>query len=598
MKKYPVVSLLALSVFAGAGLTTPVTLAQNVPQYMTSMDGRFDQNPRLSELLPVLVNGPKEADANGSFFETPTAHRSGPHEMAYQTWQEYCYRNSAPGMDSAIVKEQMKAVLAGSEATNEVKVWMMKQFQWIGTEEDLVVLIPFLTSPEYTLRDEAIRTISTIPSPKAVDVLKAAAEKADDADKQRIADAIAQRTQDLSVVIETAFPQALPYATDAQADAYLRDFAKFSTELKIQTLASLTVRGDRKYLPLALSVLNAEGEDAEFLVRAGLLALEKLATAAEAPALLDKLAFDRGLTIRIASVVEADGFDDALAKALDAADDPGKFSAIAEILTNRYVNIFQPVYERISMTDCPNRGELMRTICRIATKENVSALVDVLGLFNQGHDRDEAEKLIAAVCDGDSAPVLTKERDLALVLPLLGRIGDEAAWTIIDENLKNDSLRDVAVRALCNLPNARQAKKMLGVVDGSDVTEEQKIQALRAFIRVVSLPDDQIGIRVNSAQKLEMLRDAMKRAVRVEEKKLILSRLNAIRDVASAEFAMEFITDPALEQDACRAIVELAHHNNIRRPNANFFRSALDVVIEKCADSGLVTRARKYRETL
>ncbi len=596
MKKYPVISILALSVFSGVD-TASFTFAQDVPRYMTTLDGRFDQNPQLSELLPVLVNGPKEADANGSSFETPKAHRTGPHELAYQTWQEYCYRNSAPGMNSSIVKEQMKALLVGAEATNEVKVWMMKQFQWIGTEEDLDVLIPFLTSPEYTLRDEAIRTISAIPGGKAVGVLKAAAEKADDTDKQRIADALEQRTQDVSAAVETVFPQALPYAADAQADAYLRDFANFSAELKIQTLASLTVRGDRKYLPLALGVLNAEGQDADFLCQAGILALEKLATANEVPALLDKLSFDRDLVIRIASVVEADGFDEALVKALDT-DDAGKFSAVAEILTNRYVNIFQPVYERISVKDCPNRGELMRTICRTATKENVPALVDLLGLFNPGQDRDEAEKLIAAVCDGDSAPVLTKERDLILVLPLLGRIGDEAAWTIIDENLKNDSLRDVAVRALCNLPNARQAKKMLGVVDGSDVTGEQKIQALRAFIRVVSLPDDQIGIQANSAQKLKMLRDAMKRAVRVEEKKLILSRLSAIRDVASAEFAMEFITDSALEQDAYRAIVDLAHHNNVRRSDSAFFASALDIVIEKSTDSGLVTRARKYREML
>lgn len=597
MKKYSAISILALSVFSGAVFTTTFTEAQNTPQYMTTLDGHFEQNPKLADLLPILVNGPKEADANGSTFARPKGHRVGPHELTYQTWQEYCYRNSAPGMDPAIVKDQMKALLAGNEATNEVKVWMMKQFQWIGTEADIDALAPFLTSQEYTLRDEAIRTISTIPGQKAVDVLNAAAAKADDADKQRIASAIAQRTQDISTAVETQFPQAIPYVTDAQVEAYVRDFANFSAELKIQTLASLAVRGDRKYLPLALSVLNAEGEDADFLCRAGILALEKLATANEVPALLDKLGFDRGLVIRVASVVEAEGFDAALVQALNT-EDAEKFRTIAEILTNRYVDVFQTIYASLSAKDCANRADLLRMACRMAKKENVPALVDTLELFEAGRARDDAEKQIAAVCAGDIAPVLTKERDLTLVLPLIGRIGGDAAWKLIDENLKSDANRDVAVRALCNLPNAVHADQMLAVADSTTMTEEQKIQALRAYIRVVSLPDDKIGIQASSAQKLEMLRGAMKRAVRVDEKKLILSRLSAIRDVASAKFAMECITDPALEQDAYRAIVDLAHHNNVRRPNADFFGPALSVVIEECTDQELVTRAKKYREML
>lgn len=591
--------LYTISAMAAALLSGVIVTAQSIPtpQYMSSMDGQFEQNPKLADLLDAMENGPAQADANGSTFEAPKAHRSGPHEMAFQTWVEYSYRMSAPGANPADMKAQMKEALASDKVSNGTKVWLIREFQWFGTEEDVDALVPFLTSPEYTLRDEAIRTISKIPGQKSIDALKAAAKNADDLDRKRIADAIRQQIQDISRTNETEMPQGLPYASTDEVEKWMKGYAQLSDELKIETIASLTVLGDRKYLPVVLDAFNVEGENADFFKTEAILALEKLATANEVPVLLENLKFDRNLVIRVASVVEADGFDEALVKALDSAD-PETFNAICAILTNRSTNVFEKIVAKISSSDCANRNELMSIVCRIAAKEDVPALVDTLTLYKEGGERDSAEKEIASVCGGDSAPILTKERDLALVLPLLGRVGDDAAWKIIDENLKNESMREIAIRALCNLPNAKQAEKMLTVVDGDTCSDGQKIAALRAYIRVVSLPDDQIGISANPAKKLEMLRGAMDRATRVDEKKLVLSRLNAIRDAASAKFAMEFVSDPALEQDVYRAIVDLAHHDNVRRPNAAFFGPALELVIEKCTNNDLVVRAKKYHDML
>ncbi|MDO4628180.1 MAG: HEAT repeat domain-containing protein [Planctomycetia bacterium] len=555
-----------------------------------------NNDPKLADYLDAMVNGPAQANDNGSTFESARAHRPGPHEDAYKAWQLICHQMSAPGADSASIKAQMKDVLATDGVPADVKVWMIKQFQWIGNEADIPTLAPFLTSQEYTLRDEAIRTISTIPGQKAVDVLKNAAEKADDADKQRIQSALAQRTQDISCAVETEFPQALPYVSDAEVEKYLKDYASFSVEKKILTLASLTVRGDRKYAQYAIEAISAEGEDADALRREGILALEKLGSTKDIPLLLgDCLQFDRGLAIRVAGLIEADGFDAELLK-YTGSEDNNVFSAVMEILANRRVDVMAPIMARMSQEKCADRGRLMDFASVIATKEDIPALVDTLGLFAPGRERDDAERRIVAVCGGDSAPVLTKERDLNVILPLLGRIGDERAWQIIDENLKKAEYRDMALRGLSNLPNAKQAEKMLAIVDATaGYTDEQKIAALRAYIRVVSLPNDKIGIRAGDREKLAMLKEAFSRATRIDEKKLVLSRLNAIRTVDSAKFAQSFFNDPELVQDAYRAFIDLAHHDNLRRPNADFFRPGLDIVIEKCTDQGLVTRAKKYR---
>ena len=62
---------------------------------------------------------------------------------------------------------------------------------------------------------------------------------------------------------------------------------------------------------------------------------------------------------------------------------------------------------------------------------------------------------------------------------------------------------------------------------------------LRAFIRVISLPDEKIGIQMTRDEKLEQLKEAYSLAQRPDEKKLILSRLAANRNVNSLKFAME-----------------------------------------------------------
>lgn len=555
---------------------------------------------RLADLLETMITGPSLANDGGSTFENPKWHVAGPHEAVLAQWQQICSEATAPGRETMKkdVAKQMKEALVRDEVPVWLKVWLVKQFQWIGEESDLDVLAIFLTNAEYTLRDEAIRTISQISGSRGKEVLTAALSQANDADKQMIQNALKQQTQDISVALESQWPQVLPYSTPEAVADYMRDYATFSVAKKLQTLASLTVLGDRKYLPVVRESLCAEGPDAEALKRAGILALEKLGTSEDIPALLEYATTDRGLVIRIASVTETEGWDEALLKELQETTDSQRFAMVAEILANRYsTELFPVLLVRMKDPTCKNRLMLFQAACSVATVEKIGDLLPVLLLFPLGGERDEAEKQIMRLSAGDSQWVRAKitRENLQEYLPLLGRIGDAAAWQVIEENLAKPENREMAIRALCNLPDAKQCEKMLQVVEGADFSEAQKIAALRAYIRVVSLPDDQIGIRASVTDKLTMLRSAMSKATRVEEKKLVLSRLNAIRDVASVQFAMEFVDEPPLEQDVYRAVVDLAHHNNIRRPHAEYFTSVLDRVIEKCTDAGLVERAKKYR---
>ena len=79
-----------------------------------------------------------------------------------------------------------------------------------------------------------------------------------------------------------------------------------------------------------------------------------------------------------------------------------------------------------------------------------------------------------------------------------------------------------AIRALSVWPNAQFADKMFEVATADGYTPDQKIAALRSFIRVISLPDDKIGIGISKDGKLDKLKEAFKIATRVDEKRLVV----------------------------------------------------------------------------
>ncbi len=588
MKKY---TFLLNMVALGLMLCVTTVNAQNDVQ---------KEEPKLADYLEAMTTGPAQANDNNSTWEKPVAHKPGPHEAAYRAWQKYCEKMSAPGANPAVVKAQMKEVLASESAPVDVKVWMIKQFQWLGQEADLPALVPFLTAKEDVLRAEAISAISKIPGQKAIDALKKASGSANDKDKKQIETALAQQKLDFTIPVETEMPLALPYVSAAEVEKYLKDYDSFSVEKKIGTLGILAVRGDKKHAQYALSAMAVEekGEEADALRNAGIAALIDLGSTKDIPALFEYAKRDGGRAGNTAVLIVADGFDAELQKYAKSEDDNVATTAIAW-LAGRYVDVLPQILERIKRENCKIRTNLIRTAGNIATKNDVPALTDALQSCALGHERDSLEALITRLCAGDSTLALAKKLDPNLTLSLLGRIGDEPAMKFIEENLNKPQFREMAYRGLANLPHAKLAGKMLEMVDNKDTTDEQKIMFLRGYIRVVSLPENQIGIAdATPAKRLAMLKEGFRRATRVDEKKLVLQRLSAIRTVDSAKFAMESFNTPELAIDAYRAFLDLAHHNYLRRLHIDVFNKGLDLVIEKCTDPGLVARAKEYRSKM
>jgi hypothetical protein len=123
----------------------------------------------------------------------------------------------------------------------------------------------------------------------------------------------------------------------------------------------------------------------------------------------------------------------------------------------------------------------------------------------------------------------------------------------------------------------------------SGKTDEHRLWALRAFIRVSALPG-----AAADAERLAMLKQAMQLAGRDEERGLILERASAVRTVESLRFVLPYLDRPALSQSACKSIVELARHKELRDPNKKEFGPALTKVLATAKDATTLERARRY----
>ena len=470
------------------------------------------------------------------------------------------------------------------------KVWILEQLQAIGTAAEVPAVAAQLNSKDQIVVDAAAAALCQIPGPEA----EAALAKDIPACKY----ALAQRKDPNPPYqpCETAMPQAISNCDQAKVDAWMAKYDQLDELTKAQTIAGLAARKDAKYHDVAVAAMKS---DSEILRKAGFLAMEKLATAADLDAILAYP--DDGLIARICGFIVADGFDEALKARMVKANRTDEFIFLASILINRAVDIRAEVFAKITANECDGRMALMQQVAKIATPADAKALVTTTLLFPVGGERDQAENLIAAVCNGDASAVVALKGQFPQedLFPIIGRIGGDAAKAEVNAGLaSNDAdLRQAAIRALSVWPNAQFADKMFEVATAEgNYTPDQKIAALRSFIRVISLPDDKIGIGISKDGKLDKLKEAFKIATRVDEKRLILSRLAANRTAKSLQFAVECAADPELAEAAYAAIADHAHDNVLRQQNMDVFGPAMDLVITKSTNKDLVERVKKYKE--
>jgi HEAT repeat protein len=234
-------------------------------------------------------------------------------------------------------------------------------------------------------------------------------------------------------------------------------------------------------------------------------------------------------------------------------------------LARRSPELVPALLQAVQAPDVAARLEGWRALEIMAEGRHAETLVELLCKTPPGEERDAADRAVWLTCQRIADPAQRAARLLAalekgdentpaVLLPTLARIGDQAALPAVRRAMQsaNPVVRDAGYRALANWPDAIVADELLEIAKTSDV-EAYRIWSLRAYARLVALPSER-----PAQQTFEMLRDAMKLAVRNEDKELFLSRLSAVRVPDALALLMSYVGDPQLGKAAVPALFTLA----------------------------------------
>ncbi|RMF97595.1 MAG: hypothetical protein D6741_09975 [Planctomycetota bacterium] len=284
--------------------------------------------------------------------------------------------------------------------------------------------------------------------------------------------------------------------------------------------------------------------------------------------------------------------------------DPNLGAQLIAVLAERRAIETVPSLLDLAVCATPElRKAAMQSLSELAGPEVIPQMARGVLRASPGPEREAAEKCLAAVAQRISDPnrrarplleamLPMESRDQLALLPCVGRIGGKLALQIVLSAVEHPSPKahDVGVTALCNWPDSSPADELIDLylTDEHDV---HKRRALRALIRIAPLPDGR-----SEAERLALLKRVLELCRHESDKRLAVARAGAIRSIETLRFLMPLTENEALREDACFAIVELAHHRDLREPNKEEFDAALDRVIEVAKDPIVVQRAQTYKK--
>jgi HEAT repeat protein len=389
---------------------------------------------------------------------------------------------------------------------------------------------------------------------------------------------------------------------DAALDELSRQIAVLPDTSSVALIDVLASRRQQNLLPLLLKMVESDVPDVQL---AGLRYLGALRDASTIPTLIDHLSARE----QVAAVAQQalarlprDVVGPALLTALQRRETRGPVIAVLKEL--KYYEAIDPLLAIASETDAAVYGPALDGLRSIADPDqsDMPRLVELLYRTQPGTHRDEVEKTIAIVCDKLPAgtdraqgvfDLLSAADDARKVicLPLLGRLGGAQARRTIESYLESqdNNASEAAVRALCNWPNAEVADRLLALATNAGDKRYCR-SALRAYVRVISLPSDR-----PPSETLAMLQEIMRHAQEADDRALIISRAATVRTMECVRWVADYLDDASLAQTACVALVELAHHRELRHPHMEEFGPLLDRVANISKDAAVVERAKRYR---
>ncbi|MBN1509571.1 MAG: HEAT repeat domain-containing protein [Sedimentisphaerales bacterium] len=382
--------------------------------------------------------------------------------------------------------------------------------------------------------------------------------------------------------------------------ALTQELPKLPAAAQVQLLSALADRGDALALPAVVEQVKSPDESVRV---AALKAVGQLGGGASVPLLAQQAAVARGAEQRAAreSLYRLRGaeVDAAILENVVSAAPGVKVELVSAIGERNIGGAVRALLATAAEDNRKVRLESFKVLRIIARPDDLPALVNLLLEVKSDSDRNEAEKMVAAVAHkieekGRQAtavlailPNVKEATGRASLLRTLGRIGDGSALPILQAALtsREPEIQDAAIRALADWPTPEPVPDLVKVAQTTE-NKVHKVLALRGFVRLLSLD----GSRP-ADEAIDLYRKAMELAGDAAEKKRVLSGLSSAKSVAALTMAAQYLDDITLHMEAESAAVQIAQATAGSDPQQT--KEVLRKVIQSTKNDTLRQRAQQ-----
>jgi HEAT repeat protein len=280
-----------------------------------------------------------------------------------------------------------------------------------------------------------------------------------------------------------------------------------------------------------------------------------------------------------------------------------KRQVLIELAARRHVDGAVPTFVKDAKDPDPGiRSAAVQALGSMGGTSQVNDLVQLLSSAQNDKQRQDIEAALLAISGRlgkDCAPALvplTHNPDSAVrkvALHALASAGGPDALAAVKMAVedKDESVQDEAVRTLSTWPNTWPeddaiAEPLLNLAKASKKPSYQML-AMRGYLQFL-----QGDKKLKGEEKLAKVEEALPLMTRPEEKRSAIAVVQSVPSGASLDMLVKFAAEPAIMEDACSAIVDLAGK---KAPgiSSESRRLALQTPIEKSANEETKKKARE-----
>ena len=361
---------------------------------------------------------------------------------------------------------------------------------------------------------------------------------------------------------------AADYLTPATIDLWLKQLKKVDAAVQAEIIAMLGDNDAKAALPAVLKALKSRDDQVK------LAAIEATGKLGGNDAVDDLLKVaKKGDKQEIAAVkealliMEADNIAGQVAAVLSDVE-PEAQIALVGVLGARAAH--ERINEVFLLTNSENSTVRMAALVAMAqmvTKENLPRLFSLLNKTTAPEEQEAVQNaIIAALQNLESQAeqaelVLGKMEDAqegkkVLYFKILASVGGKKALEAVTEAFHNGdaTTKKVAVNALANWADVGAANTLYTI--GQDPSNNEYLdETLAGYVQAINKSE------YTDAQKLLMLRKAMAIAKTTQQKQSIIQAVSDNSTFPAMVFAGKYLKDPALQQTAAYAVMNIALSN-------------------------------------